>query len=97
MQENERCINVDLSDTQRENCGEIAQRAVTGWRNQGIDEAQIQHCLKHSFPAIWPSFATEEEIQVMRREAATKLGVDISKVQVDGIREDGLVNLFVDW
>ena len=59
----EKCVNVDISQTHAVTCREIADRAVTGWREAGIDEAQIQSVVNHEWPGIWPSFATEEEIQ----------------------------------
>lgn len=97
MENGEKCVNVDLGNTQSILCGRIAQRAELGWRAQGIDETQIQHVLSHKFPGISPTFATQEEIDAIKVDAAKKVGVDISKVQVDGIRKDGLVNLLVDW
>jgi hypothetical protein len=97
MEIKEKCVNVNLGDTQGNCCKNIAQRAVSGWREQGIDKAQIKHVLNHEFPGISPTFATQEEIDTIKVEAAKKLGIDVSKIQVDGIRKDGLVNLLVDW
>jgi hypothetical protein len=97
MPDHEGCINVNLSDTHSNICSEVAKRAVEDWRGKGIDEPQIQSVLNHIWPGIWPSFATPEEIDSIREGAAKKLGVDKSKVKIDGIRQDGLVNLFVDW
>jgi hypothetical protein len=97
MEVKEKCVNVDLGDTQGNSCETIAQRAVSGWREQGIDKAQIKHVLDHEFPGISPTFATQEEIHAIRVGAATKLSIDVSKIQVDGIRKDGLVNLLIDW
>lgn len=97
MSEKQRCFDLNLGDTHLATCREIALRAADGWRQQGIDDWQIQHSLRHFLPAIWPSFATEEEIRSMRWQAAEILEVDPSKIQIDAIRRDGLVNLFVDW
>jgi hypothetical protein len=97
MTDAERCINVDLSEQLGEMCLNIAMRAVKNWRTKGIDELQIQHSFYHPFPAIWSSFATEDELLAIREQAATELGVDISQILVDEIRKDGLVNLCVEW
>lgn len=97
MADHEKCINVDLSTTHADICSEIALRATEGWKKAGIDDLQIQEVLNHVWPGIWPSFATQAEINSIIAHAATLLNVDVSKIKVDGIRIDGLVNLFVDW
>ncbi|RJR14722.1 hypothetical protein C4579_04390 [Candidatus Microgenomates bacterium] len=91
----ERCIDVDLSKTHWQTCERVARRAVVGWRQQGIAEADIIHSLDHVAAGIWPTFATPEELDAIKHEAAIKLGVSTSCIQVDGIRIDGLVNLLV--
>lgn len=89
------CLDVDLSSTHGDMCRKIADRATVQWRATGVSDEDIRHSLDHPFPAIWPTFAEKREIKSMIRAAAQVLGVKSSQIQIDGIRDDGLINVLV--
>lgn len=92
----ESCVDVDLGEDFIPVCQQITDRAIVFWRQEGISENQIQHSVSHSFPAIWPQFATSEELILLKFASAKKLNLSPALIQIDGIRKDALINLLVN-
>ena len=92
----DRCRDVFLGDDPDTLavCQKATLRAIEAWREEGIEESFIKHVVNHIFPGIPPKHAGKEALERIRRLSTERLGVPV--VQVDGLREDGLINVLTE-